>query len=61
MSFPPDNIRCFRYAPHGEVLDYLLLGWMVVADMGAAHAEYRCLMEWKCGCAMIEPKKVKAE
>lgn len=44
-----------RYVSHHRVLDYLLCGWMVAADLGPTHGEYRVLMSWLCNCSLTEP------
>lgn len=45
-----------KYVLHHHVVDHLLLGWMVVADLGPTHGEFSCLMGWCCACKVVEPK-----
>jgi len=46
----------FRFVPHERVLDYLKIGWHIAsADLGH-HARYSVLMQWMCGCRMVEPR-----
>jgi hypothetical protein len=45
-----------RYVKHHRVIDYLWLGWMVVADLGSTHGEFSVLMSWPCACRIVEPK-----
>jgi len=49
--------RIFRFVTWPVLEDFLLLGWMVVADLGPTHGEWSCLCEWRCDCRVIEAKK----
>jgi hypothetical protein len=40
-----------RYVDHHRVEDYLRLGWMVLAPLGA----WSVLMGWRCQCRLVEP------
>jgi hypothetical protein len=46
--------RTFRYVRHERILDYLNLGWMVVADLGPTHGEWSVFMEFRCVCGKGE-------
>jgi len=45
-----------RYVRHHLVMDYLLLGWMVAADMGPHGGQYCVIMSWLCQCKIVEPR-----
>lgn len=49
--------RTFRYIPHDLIPDYLLLGWMIVADLGPIHGCYSVLGEWRCACPEAIPRR----
>jgi hypothetical protein len=36
----------FRYCRYGDLLLALALGWRYAADLGPAHGEWSCLVEW---------------
>jgi hypothetical protein len=48
--------RIFRYVPWSRFEDYLKLGWLPAADLGAVHGSYATLMEWRCRCKLVEPQ-----
>jgi hypothetical protein len=48
-------MKIFRYIPVHSVSDYLLLGWIVVADLGHPHNQWSVLGEWLCSCPAKEP------
>jgi hypothetical protein len=48
-----------RYVRHRDVLDYARLGWLPDFDAldGTHHGQYSIIMEWRCQCPILEPKK----
>jgi hypothetical protein len=47
--------RTFRFVRWHLLPDYLLLGWLPVADLGPPHSQYVTLCEWLCECPCKEP------
>lgn len=46
----------YRYIARDSVVDYLALGWLIVADLGPVHREWSVLGRWLCDCACVEPR-----
>jgi hypothetical protein len=45
-----------RWALHGRVPDYLLLGWMALPTLeGTHHGHWSAHCVWLCGCRVVEP------
>jgi hypothetical protein len=43
--------------PWHRLTDYLRLGWLPVADLGAYHGQNGVFCEWKCNCRWIDPNQ----
>jgi hypothetical protein len=49
-------MKTYRYVRWNRLADYLHLGWLPVADLGAYHGQWSVLCEWKCNCPCAEPR-----
>ena len=50
--------RIFRYVLIELAEDYCRLGWVPSPALeGTHHGDYSVLMEWMCGCPVIEPSR----
>lgn len=49
--------QLFRYVVHERVGDFLLVGWMVCADLGTYHTDvWGAVLYWRpCSCRYTEP------
>lgn len=47
--------RTLHYIPHSRLQDWLMLGWIVIADLGPVHGQYSVMGEWLCGCKVRVP------
>jgi hypothetical protein len=51
----------FCYARHGELADFLALGWSPTASLGGTyHGDFGVLVVWLCDCPPVLPVRFKA-
>lgn len=48
-------MKTFRFVRHEHVYDYLRLGWHIADPAPAHHGYYGVLLQWLCGCKLVEP------
>jgi hypothetical protein len=53
--------RLFCYARHGELTDFLMLGWSPTASLGGCHhGDFSVLVVWLCACPAPLPARFAA-